>query len=261
MELFGRKEKTFSEAVDTGKSDEETLKEMLEEEVEKLQQDFRVKNNEIRESEQKLNSVKEEYDSTVSSLMELKKEVNQKVLELDVVKREYKEIRQKIEGSGEKDQRNQVSVNEIEKSENKLKKIKQELEKLTKEENEIQERISKGQSKIQETNLQITQNQKKLAEIASKVTDKKQDSESVDKTFIFSDKEKNFIKNQVGPDQYNKGIIEAAGVVTASLKSKLNMSQKELETVQKLLEKERKEHAITKESLEKFHAKESKKIL
>ena len=49
MELFGRKEKVFSEAIDTGKSDEETLKEMLEEEVEKLQQDFRVKNNELKE--------------------------------------------------------------------------------------------------------------------------------------------------------------------------------------------------------------------
>jgi hypothetical protein len=36
------------------------------------------------------------------------------------------------------------------------------------------------------------------------------------------------------------------------------MSQKELETVQQLLEKERKEHALTKEKLKKLQGKESK---
>ena len=58
-----------------------------------------------------------------------------------------------------------------------------------------------------------------------------------------------------------KGIIEAASVVTASLKSKLNMAQKELETVQQLLEKERKEHVITKEKLRKIQDKRSKNKL
>ncbi len=36
------------------------------------------------------------------------------------------------------------------------------------------------------------------------------------------------------------------------------MAQKELETVQQLLEKERKEHIITKEKLKKIQDKESK---
>ena len=36
------------------------------------------------------------------------------------------------------------------------------------------------------------------------------------------------------------------------------MSQKELETVQQLLEKERKEHTITKEKLKKIQDKDSK---
>jgi len=260
-ELFGRKEKTISEKSYKGKSEEETLKEMLEEEVENLQKNFRIKINEVKENEQKLNAVKEEYDSTVTNLMELKKEVNQKILELDVVKREYKDIRQKIEEAGKNEQKNKVIVNEIEKNEINLKNIKQELEKLAKKESEIKDRISEAQSKLQEVKLQQTQNQNKLAETTSHLNNQKQDSGGLDKTFIFSDKEKEFIKDQIGPDQYTKGIIEAASVVTASLKSKLNLSQKELETVQKLLERERKEHMLTKETLEKFQDKESKKKL
>ncbi len=42
------------------------------------------------------------------------------------------------------------------------------------------------------------------------------------------------------------------------LKSKLSMTQKELETVQQLLDKERKEHEITKEKLEKLQSSKEK---
>ena len=48
------------------------------------------------------------------------------------------------------------------------------------------------------------------------------------------------------------GIIEAASAVVGSLKSKLNTTLKELETVQSLLEKERAEHEKTKKDLENF---------
>lgn len=76
--------------------------------------------------------------------------------------------------------------------------------------------------------------------------------------FIFSNRENEFIKDQIDTQQNTKGIVEAAGVITASLKSKLTIAQKELETVEKLLEKERKEHRITKEMLDKLHSKNSK---
>jgi len=50
----------------------------------------------------------------------------------------------------------------------------------------------------------------------------------------------------------SSGIIEAASAVVGSLKSKLNMTLKELETVQSLLEKEREAHEETKKDLEKL---------
>ena len=87
----------------------------------------------------------------------------------------------------------------------------------------------------------------------------KQELETTENASIFSNKENDFIKEQMGKHQETtKGIIEAASVVAASLKSKLSMAEKELEAIQQLLEKERKEHLLTKERLEKLQDKESK---
>ena len=258
MELFGRKEKRPNDVVSLKKSEEEILKKGLEDEIQELQKIYRVRQEEIKENEVNLHSVKEEYDSTVTSLMEIKKESNQKILELDVVKREYKDIRKKNEESVEKVQENNRIINEIEKNKRHIKKVKQEIEELAKKENEILGKISEGQAKLHEIKLQETQNQGKSEKNTPRLNNKNPDSDDVDNTFIFSDKEKEFIKDQIGPDQYTKGVIEAASVVTASLKSKLNVAHKELETMQRLLEKERKEHMATKETLEKLQNKNPK---
>jgi len=253
IELFGRKEKIIKNETSI-KSEEIILKEGLEDEIQELQKIFRAKQEEIKDNEEKLNSVKKEYDHTVSSLMELKKESNQKILELDVVKREYKDLRKKIEEEVEKLQKDKSIVNEIEKNELHLKNVKQELEKLSKMESEISKKISEGETALYKIKLQETKNQNKLEENIQ-LNNKSKASASRDNTFIFSDKEKEFIKDQIGPDQYTKGVIEAASVVTASLKSKLNIAYKELEAIQRLLEKERKAHSITKEILEKLQNK------
>jgi hypothetical protein len=253
IELFGRKEKIIKNETSI-KSEEVILKEGLEDEIQELQKIFRAKKEEIKDNEEKLNSVKKEYEHTVSSLMELKKEANQKNFELDVVKREYKDLRKKIEDGVEKLQKDKSIVNEIEKNELHLKNVKQELEKLSKMESEISKKVSEGETVLYKIKLQETQNQNKLEENIQ-LNNKSKDSTSRDNTFIFSDKEKEFIKDQIGPDQYTKGVIEAASVVTASLKSKLNVAYKELEAIQRLLEQERKAHTITKEVLEKLQNK------
>ena len=87
----------------------------------------------------------------------------------------------------------------------------------------------------------------------------KKELENTENSSILSNKEEEFIKGQIGKQQETtKGIIEAASVVTASIKSKLKMAEKELEAVQLLLEKERKEHLTTKEKLEKLQEEDSK---
>jgi uncharacterized Zn finger protein len=73
MGFFGKKKEAKIE-----KNDESILKEELETEVESLQNEFRTKQEEMTKITEKINSVKEEYDITVSNLMSIKKEFNQK---------------------------------------------------------------------------------------------------------------------------------------------------------------------------------------
>ncbi|EIJ64972.1 hypothetical protein BD31_I2143, partial [Candidatus Nitrosopumilus salaria BD31] len=94
--MFGKKKE---EGKISEKSEEFILKNELEDEVENLQKEFRAKQEDLNEITEKINTVKEEYDSTVSSLMLVKKEFNQKKMDLDIVQREYKEISEKIKNT------------------------------------------------------------------------------------------------------------------------------------------------------------------
>ena len=97
------------------KDEESILKVELETEVEQLQKEFRIKQEEITKITEKIETVKSEYDTTVSNLMSIKKEFNQKKMELDVVQREYRETREKIKNSQQiKDTK---SINEFNKTE------------------------------------------------------------------------------------------------------------------------------------------------
>ena len=68
---------------------------------------------------------------------------------------------------------------------------------------------------------------------------------------VLTSKEREFIQGEKN-EKASAGVIEAASAVVGSLKSKLNMTQKELEAVQLLLEKERDEHEKTKQELERL---------
>ena len=78
MRFFGSKKEETDEGETFEKNEEESLKEDLKTEVEELQEEFRAKQREIGEITQKIQTVKEEYDSTVTNLMIVKKELNQK---------------------------------------------------------------------------------------------------------------------------------------------------------------------------------------
>ena len=96
MGLFRKKE---SKETTSENSEESILKNELDTEVEKLQTEFRTKQEELQDVTQKIQTVKEEYDDIVSKVMIVKKEYNQKKMELDVVSREYKGIKEKITNS------------------------------------------------------------------------------------------------------------------------------------------------------------------
>ncbi len=68
MGFFGKKKE-----VEIEKNDESILKDELKTEVGSLQNEFRTKQEEMSEITEKIQSVKEEYDTTVSNLMSIKK--------------------------------------------------------------------------------------------------------------------------------------------------------------------------------------------
>ena len=248
MGFFGKKKEVKIE-----KNDESMLKEELETEVEGLQNEFRVKQEEITKITEKIQSVKEEYDTTVSNLMSIKKEFNQKKMELDIVQREYRETREKNKNAQQiKDTK---LINELSQTEKDFKKTKEELEKMIKEHKEVKEQIVKGQSTLQGIRKQQIEVGKELDETNSKLIKTKQELDkknNTQNTNVSTPKEKKDIIPDNINEKSNAGIIEAASVVVGSLKSKLNTTQKELEGIQRLLEEEREAHKKTRQELIKI---------
>ncbi|TAK17599.1 MAG: DNA repair protein [Nitrosarchaeum sp.] len=252
MGLFGKKKEQADERI-SEKSEEVVLKEALETEVENLQKEFRAKQEEIENITEKLHKVKEEYDVATSNLMSVKKESNQKKMELDTIYLEYKNVKSKISNADEKLNKNKKSYDELDKVESNLTKMRHDLEKITKEYDGIKEKITEEQSTLHKIQTQQSQAQKELEEITSRLYNAKNLQDN-NEASVFTLKERESI-DETRDKRETKGIIEAASVVVGSLKSKLSMTEKELETVQTLLEKERNEHIQTKNELEKLKRK------
>ena len=249
MGLFGKKkDETISE-----NSEEYVLKEELETEVENIQNEFRTKQEELNEITQKIKTVKDEYDFTVGDLMRVKKELNQKKMELDVTLREHKEIREKIKNSEKiKDLR---TISGFEKTEGNFTKIKEDLEKVTREYDEVKAQVAQEQASLHSIKKQQIEYEKELDEARSRLYNAKEELAKKDHfqdTSVLTPKEKEFIQGESSNQKSAAGVIEAASVVVGTLKSKLNMAQKELEALQLLLEEEREEHEKTRKELEKL---------
>ena len=238
------------------KDEESILKVELETEVEQLQREFRIKQEEITKITEKIETVKSEYDTTVSNLMSIKKEFNQKKMELDIVQREYRETREKIKNSQQiKDTK---SINEFNKTEKEFKKIKEELDKMTKEHEKIKNEITNGQTSLHGIRKQQVEVGKELDEANSRLYNAKEELNKKEKfqdTSVLTPKEKKDMKVESQTSKNSAGVIEAASIVVGSLKSKLTTAQKELEQIQGLLEEEREAHKKTRQELMKIKSK------
>ena len=246
MGFFGKKKEDIQDY-----SAETALKTELKEEVEKLQKEFRERQTGLDEITQRVITVKEEYDSTVGSLMIVKKELNQKKMELDIIQREYRETREKAKKAELiKDSK---SVEKFNKTEGDHSKIKEELDEFAKKHDEIKEQLEKEQATLHNIKKQQVEVEKELEGANSRLYNAKNEldkKEIFEDTSILTTSEKEFIGVDNESQKSSAKIIEAASAVVGSLKSKLNTTMKELETVQTLLEKEKAEHEKTKKDLE-----------
>ena len=251
MGLFGKKKDEPYVAESTKEDEENARKGELLTALEKLEFEVKEQRAERDQLLERVKIVKDEYDATISNLMMVKKELNQKKMELDVAQREHTSILEKIKGLDRiKDEKKET---EFIKTEGELEKIKKELDEMTKEHEKVKEEVTKGQSDLHLIRKQQIDVEKELEEANSRLYNAKEELDKKDNfqdTSILTPKERKFIEGETGKD-VSSGVIEAASAVVGSLKSKLSTTQKELDTVQNLLEKERQAHAETRKELEK----------
>ncbi len=248
MGFFGKKK---ADKQVSNEDEESTLKTELELEVEKIQKEIAERQAELEEITQRITTVKAEYDTTVGNLMMGKKELNQKKMEMDVIQRQYREIKERSKKSELiKDSK---SVEEFAKTQGDHSKIKAELVEFTKKHDELKEQIKQEQATLSDIKKQRVEVEKELDEANSRLYNAKETLEKKDMfedASILTPSEKQFIGVNETNQKNSAGIIEAASVVVGSLKSKLSTTQRELDAIQTLLEKEREEHKKTRKELE-----------
>lgn len=192
MGLFSKKPKRPKDQ--SNESDEYVLREELESEVERLQDQFRSKQADLEEVSGRLESVRKEYDVVVTNLMAVKKEANQKKAEMATLYRD----------------KSKASEQDVKQ----LAKIRLELEKATKEHTEIKIKIAQEQDMLHSLRSQAQTG--KTAE-----TQGTRDHDTIlDEKKLFAQ-----ASNETEP----KGVIQAASAVVGSLKSKLDVARLELE--------------------------------
>ncbi len=250
MGFFSKKKTDEKGAGQTGKKTAGPKNE-LGTEIEKLEKTLGEKQAQLDEVTQKIASIKEEYNSAVGSLMVVKKELNQKKMELDIIQREYREIRERKKRSELiKDRK---SVEEFSKTEGEYSKIKEELEEFKRKYKEIKEQVTRENATLHNIKKQQIDVGKELEEANSRLYNAKEaldKKDTFEDTSILTPSEKKFIGADKENQKSSAAVIEAASAVVGSLKSKLGTTQKELETVQTLLKNERDEHEKTKRDLE-----------
>ena len=258
MGLFDKIQKRSDKFV-SQKSDEYILKEKLEAEVANLQEQFRAKQSELESISEKLDAVSKEYDAAVANLMSVKKELKEKNAEMDAVRRKYRELDSVSGTGGTAESSAQRGRDKAE-----LAKIREDLAKAAQEYTKVKDMTSRDQEKLDSIKTQQGQAKKELDSIK---TQQGQAKKELDKTnsILFGKKQelarsrdstisKAGQLSQTGSSG-SDGIIEAASAVVASIKSKLNTSEKELKETRQMLKREKEDHDKTRKELQNLKSK------
>ncbi len=231
MKFFSRKKQNVSEEAEI---QEDSQKEELESELEKIEENIRQKNQQLKGITSKLADVKKEYDVAVSALMTVKKESNEKKNHIESLERQQRVSKSKAIEAQRQYDHEKIKINEVQKTRASLEQTKKDIELGKKNHLKIQGEITEAQTRLNDINVKRIDAENKYQEILAKI-----DGADI--------KEKPDVKTLT--EKVPKNVVEAASAVVASMKTRLNIAQKELEVVKRLLEKERIEHQKTKDML------------
>lgn len=229
---------------------------------------------------QRIKKVKEEYGASVKSLMETKRELNQKRDEMSIAKAGLERLRAEID---EKQKLRAKTEAETAEQKKELARTQAQLEEALLSHGELEKKISSEQHTLSVIKTQQAETERELEEINARLYNAREElsrQEQFPEPGALSSAERAFIQggtesaagqetpgaapgqdapqSQQGEESRRyAGVVEAASVVVASLKSKLGMMQKELDAAQLMLEQERAQHEATKRKLESLMSRDN----
>ena len=229
---------------------------------------------------QRIKKVKEEYGVSVKSLMETKRELNQKRDEMSAAKAGLERLRAEVDEKRKLHAKIEAETAEKKKE---LARAQSRIEEALLSHGELEKKISAEQHTLSVIKTQQAETERELEEINARLYNAREElskQEQFPEPGALSSTERAFIQGgtesaagretpgaapgqdapqsqQEGESRRYAGVVEAASVVVASLKSKLGMMQKELEAAQLMLEQERAQHEATKRKLESLMSRDS----
>lgn len=229
---------------------------------------------------QRIKKVKEEYGASVKSLMETKRELNQKRDEMSSAKARLERLRAEVD---EKQKLRAKTEEETTEKKKELARVQTQVEEALLSHGELEKKISAEQHTLSVIKTQQAETERELEEINARLYNAREElskQEQFPEPGALSSAERAFIQGGTEPAAGQKtpgaapgqdapqprqgeesrryaGVVEAASVVVASLKSKLGMMQKELEAAQLMLEQERARHEATKRKLESLMSQDN----
>jgi len=197
----------------------------------------------------KLQLVKEEYNEVIGNLMHAKREQKSMMEKIQRSNNEYEELKDGIKSLRE----DLLKINnEFRERNEKLGKIMEEYKKHS----QVIQEINNSKKEVLELKVEIKKHNDELEFVKTKtgnfpeINKMREEKKKVENELIqkrkeveSSIRELKFIQNEiagVGKNKESTNVVDAASAVVASIKQKLQNTQKELDLVKKALEQERK---------------------
>ncbi len=219
-----------------------------------LQNEIKTQTEYLQSISKKLADVKKEYDEAVGKLIFVKKDLIQKKKDMDSLNT----LSSIAKNTTTSQQNEKIYSEKIKKEKIILEDIKSQINKEKKEMEEIKERKADSLSEIEQIKREHHITESRLKTVFTQIKKSQEELENIEtkKQKIVDEittiKNTNQITNKKSNDQSkeSKHVIEAASVVIASMKNKVSIAEKEIKTIQHILEKERNDHQATKKQLE-----------
>ena len=218
-----------------------------------LQNEIKTQTEHLQSISKKLADVKKEYDEAVGKLILVKKDLIQKKKDMYSLNN-ISSIYQKTTTS---QQNGKIYSEKIKKEKDILEDIKSQINKGKKEMEEIKVRMTDSLSELEQIKVEHRTTESRLGTMFTQIQKSQEKLENIEtnKQKIIDEikiKNTNQITNKKSSDQSkeSKHVVEAASSVIASMKNKVSIAEKEIKTIQQMLEKERNEHQATKKQLE-----------